>query len=131
MSNQMHATDDILELYSLGRLEEPEVSQLEEHLLICEKCQNRVEHEDECVETLRSALAGGSGSSQQRCSEPARVLPFVNWRWPSVTVLSSAAMAALVLMMVTFRTPQRPQELTLLAQRGSAGSAAVHAGQPL
>jgi anti-sigma factor RsiW len=128
MSNQMHATDDALELYSLGRLNEPEASEVEEHLLICEQCQERLQREDCCVHALRSAL----DDDASRGAEPRRVLPFVNWRWPSVAILSTAAIAAMVLITFTVTTPPPAQELTLLAQRGAeVANTRAAAGRPI
>jgi hypothetical protein len=120
MSNQMHATDDALELYSLGRLKEPHVSELEEHLLLCGECQERLAQEDRCTGALRRALAKKSAEE----TEPRRALPVVNWRWPSLALLSTAAVAALLIMMFAARSPGPAQELTLLAQRGPEAAAA-------
>ena len=41
MANE-HASDESLELYSHGRLQEPLLGQIEEHLLICERCRKRL-----------------------------------------------------------------------------------------
>jgi anti-sigma factor ChrR (cupin superfamily) len=37
-----HPSDGLLERYSMGRLTEAETAPLEEHLLICEECRNRL-----------------------------------------------------------------------------------------
>lgn len=50
-----HSPDEILEQYSLGRLAEPGLGQLEEHLLVCERCQTRLEDIDEFVGATRAA----------------------------------------------------------------------------
>jgi anti-sigma factor RsiW len=51
-----HISEDLLELYSLGRLEEPQLAPVEEHLLICHDCLDRVEQMDEYVAALRAVL---------------------------------------------------------------------------
>jgi len=42
-----HASDESLELYSQGRLQEPQLGQVEEHLLICERCRKRLTEFDD------------------------------------------------------------------------------------
>jgi hypothetical protein len=42
-----HIPDAVLEEYSVGRLEEPMLGQVEEHLLICEQCRQRVTEFDD------------------------------------------------------------------------------------
>jgi anti-sigma factor RsiW len=37
-----HVTDECLEQYSRGTLEEPRLAEVEEHLLICEHCSERL-----------------------------------------------------------------------------------------
>ena len=42
-----HTSDESLKLYSQGRLEEPSLSEVEEHLLICEHCRRRLTEFDD------------------------------------------------------------------------------------
>jgi hypothetical protein len=42
-SSRLHQPDDRLELYALGRLSDPQVEIVEEHLLICHSCVDRLE----------------------------------------------------------------------------------------
>src|SRR5437764_7056481 len=39
-----HPSDDLLEEYSFGRLDEHDIARLEEHLMLCEKCRDSLEH---------------------------------------------------------------------------------------
>lgn len=55
-SSADHVSEDRLEAYSLGRLSEDELARLEEHLLVCAACQERLEATDAFVETMRQAL---------------------------------------------------------------------------
>jgi hypothetical protein len=41
-----HPSREAIELYALGRLNEQLVAPFEEHLLICEQCQDSLEQED-------------------------------------------------------------------------------------
>ena len=51
-----HLSDDLLELYVMGRLDEPELAPLEEHLLICEECRNRLEGTETYIAAMRAVL---------------------------------------------------------------------------
>lgn len=42
-----HITDECLERYSRGALEEPALADVEEHLLICEQCRQRLNNFDD------------------------------------------------------------------------------------
>jgi anti-sigma factor RsiW len=51
-----HIAEDRLEAYSLGCLPEDELAPLEEHLLVCPACQDRLRAADAFVATIRQAL---------------------------------------------------------------------------
>ena len=51
-----HASDDLLEAYSLGRLVEPDLGRLEEHLIVCEACRVRLRDSDVVVRAAQWAL---------------------------------------------------------------------------
>lgn len=48
-----HPVDDLLEQYSLGRLAGGELRRVEEHLLLCSKCQDRLTAVDSYVRAMR------------------------------------------------------------------------------
>jgi hypothetical protein len=52
-----HPSDDLIERYSLGMVQEDELGPLEEHLLICGVCQDRVAESDDYVAAMRRAAA--------------------------------------------------------------------------
>jgi hypothetical protein len=56
-ADERHATDEALERYSMGRLAGPELAGFEEHLLVCESCQDRLAHEDSIRQRVRDAGA--------------------------------------------------------------------------
>ncbi|MGA2186739.1 MAG: hypothetical protein ABSH47_27310 [Bryobacteraceae bacterium] len=51
----MHIAEETLELLALGRLPERDLSDAEEHLLICEGCRERLEAMDRFTAALRAA----------------------------------------------------------------------------
>jgi hypothetical protein len=53
--NSTHLAEDTLEMYSMGRLSETETEHVEEHLLICPVCQDRLSETDQFVQAIRSA----------------------------------------------------------------------------
>jgi len=50
-----HASDECLEQYALGSLEEPLLSEIEEHLLLCSQCQDQLKEIDAYVAAMQSA----------------------------------------------------------------------------
>jgi hypothetical protein len=56
VSDASHPADDLLELYSLGRVTDPRLARVEEHLLVCDRCRERLTEIDSVVETVRSVL---------------------------------------------------------------------------
>jgi len=50
-----HPDDSQIEAYCLGKITEPDLTELEEHLLICESCQQRVMEGDAYVRSMKSA----------------------------------------------------------------------------
>ena len=52
---EQHCQEESLELYALGRLDEPSTELLEEHILICEGCRTRLDQADRYVLAMRSA----------------------------------------------------------------------------
>jgi hypothetical protein len=57
LETNRHMDEEAIERYSLGNISEEEASQFEEHLLICESCQNRVTESDDYVSTMQCASA--------------------------------------------------------------------------
>lgn len=51
-----HTASAVLELYALGRLSEPVLGRVEEHLLVCETCRNEVARHDRFINALRVLL---------------------------------------------------------------------------
>jgi len=130
-----HLAEDRLELYALGRLPEDEVAELEEHLLICPACQDRLAETDAFIRAMR------------RAAQRFMMLPPSRWEvlwarlveWaqkPAVAWVAAAACLAVVAVLAPrlLWGPARgpaPVSLLLEASRGRAGLAQAPAGKPL
>jgi hypothetical protein len=110
-----HVPDELLERYSLGVVPEAEAADLEEHLLLCECCQDRLRETDVFIEAMRGAV-------REAVSPRAG---WMAWRWAAVA-------AALVLGVWMSARPQAgpaPVAVVLEATRG--GGPTAPARQPL
>ena len=119
-----HMSDDQIERYSMGAVSEAELEPVEEHLLICEACQNRVTEND-----LYVAAMQGAGNELRH--EPAKR------RWDFVFFrLAPMAAAAALLVVVAIEAPRlanharMPAAITLEALRGTS-MAKAPAAEPL
>jgi hypothetical protein len=61
-----HAGEEELELYSMGRLEGTQLEAIEEHLLVCASCQDRLEDMDIYVRAARAATAKLAAEPSQK-----------------------------------------------------------------
>lgn len=66
MSVGDHITEDTFELYSTGQLKEREAARVEEHLIVCEACQRRLQAADEFITTLRQEEDPSLGKFRRR-----------------------------------------------------------------
>ncbi|HZL55622.1 MAG TPA: hypothetical protein VFC21_00985 [Bryobacteraceae bacterium] len=66
-----HESDDRLELYALSRLPDSDVAKIEEHLLICDLCRDRLDETGAFAEAMRTAFK----------SQPAREVSAVHRGW--------------------------------------------------
>jgi hypothetical protein len=57
MVHEVHPSCDELEAYSLGLSSDTDLEKVEEHLLICERCQNELALTDQYVRAMKDALA--------------------------------------------------------------------------
>ena len=123
MSLHTHASDEDIESYSLERLAEPKLSAIEEHLLTCAECQDRVRAEDAFAQAMRSALRDAARA-------PAAAAPRWSWftrsRWPALAWAGSVASAGLLLVSHGTRAPEW-QDVRLHAARGVADNGRARA----
>jgi len=53
---QDHPTDNDLERYHLGQVQDPELARLEEHLLWCQSCLDRMEATEWFIDLVRRGV---------------------------------------------------------------------------
>jgi len=121
--NSSHLSDERIESYSMGRLEEAEIIAVEEHLLLCAECQEQVAKMDEFVDAVRKA-------AQRTRNEPAglwgRAAALLTvHRGPAWAGLAAIAGAILIFIFLP-GSPVTPQYLALTTLRGPE-SAVPHA----
>jgi hypothetical protein len=121
-----HPDDDTLEQYALGRLRAPKLRPVEEHLLVCHSCQDRLMEVDDFVQSLATA------ANELPAEEPRRRW----WQslWPVPRVAWVPAMACLAVALVVVQWPQhtaQPQVLALRAVRGQEQPVQASPGSPL
>jgi hypothetical protein len=93
----VHPTEDLLEEYSFGRVVEPELAPLEEHLLDCTLCQDRLLAVDEYTALMKAGIAA---IERQREATPAAP----RFAIPGAPVLCAAAvMLVLVGVIIGWR----------------------------
>lgn len=128
-THKSHPSDNDIELYALGRLSDEVAAPIEEHLLVCDSCRDRVKQADEFVTTICAALRDDEAAETKRSSSMARFfsVPVPIW----VGALAAVALIAVVV-------PQRqktmePFAVQLESYRGAGipFSATAPAGQPL
>jgi hypothetical protein len=120
-----HPDEFQLEGYSQGSIPEPEASRLEEHLLICEACRQRLSASEEYARSMQKATARSR-------TEPRGI------RWVSgfPRLIPALAVALLVLgigvaWQMNRKVTLAPVAVTLEATRGGGQVAQVPAGKPL
>ena len=129
----VHPTEDLLDEYVFGRLQEPALSELEDHLFTCSRCQSTLAELDDYVRVMKIALA----DLQHAGSSPAAAPPAwarrpgnktAIWALGLVLVLSGSAM-----IWRRMQTPPETVTATLTAFRGGNAAALTHApaGKPL
>jgi hypothetical protein len=128
-----HPTAEQFELYSLGTLPEAEIEPLEEHLLICQDCQDLLAETDSYVMAMRSAAkemeAEPAAAGRSAWSGP--------WRWlcrpgPALALVSACALLLFLLRPGLPGPPAVPATVILQATRGAAPDGPVTAaGKPV
>ena len=107
-----HISEDLLEKYALRKLTEQELATVEEHLLVCHKCQDRLDEVDEYIQVMKLAV------SQHPTLRPrlpsSRVWPFPARFWVATVLLIALVLA------IPWQSRNVPvHEVTLAASRGA------------
>jgi len=130
-----HPTDDLLEEYIFGRVPEPTLSFLEEHLLICPNCQCSLEATSDFVTLMKTGAAEFKTAPRRSTGRGLwRLVAEPRGRW-----YAGIAMAAMVLLTLggitewRSRVPLPPTSVVLTAMRGDPTEGVAHApsGQPM
>ena len=123
----LHATDEMLERYSMDGLAGPELAEFEEHLLVCETCQDRLARED----LIRQRVRDGAAALQR----PAAA---VRWRLPKLAWAAGLVAVGLVVFAGSAwqslrRSTGAPAVILLQTTRGTDNRtpAPALAGKPL
>jgi hypothetical protein len=134
----VHPTEDLLEEYSFGRVLEPALAPLEEHLLDCTLCQNRLLAVDEYTALMKAGIAAMERERAGGSPSPGFAFP----KMPGFPVVLTAAVM-LVLVGVTIGWRLQPSSaatssstataVKLTALRGGDGDGVAHVpfGRPL
>lgn len=113
--------DELLEKYSIGHLSDEQITTVEEHILLCSDCQERLTSIDQFVHVAKAAAA----ELERKRTAPKRDLAELLGRlWPIpkpmwALGLATASLAVLVSVPVQ---QGRQTELVLTASRGQAAS---------
>jgi hypothetical protein len=121
-----HLDAEHLERYSLGTSALEDGALLEEHLLACEECQDRLLKTDEYVLAMQMA------SKQRRRDE--KTAMGRQWRFPAWFPALAAAACCLLLVVVTLRFVHSPGPVvavSLTALRGNGAGSNAPAGRDL
>lgn len=126
-ADSRHAPDEVLELYSMNRLAGLALIEFEEHLLVCNSCQDRLARED----SIRQRIRDGAAAIGQPPMAVPRQLPRLGW------ALGLVAVGLLVFAGFGWQSLRRsvaaPVVIVLETTRGDEAStlAAAPAGRPL
>jgi hypothetical protein len=125
----VHPTEDLLEEYSFGRICEPALTPLEEHLLLCAQCQAQLLEIDEYRAVLKSGIAAFERNRQSAFApSPSFVFPKLPGR-----ILVAAAVLLMVAGVLGWRVYRPSTEVSdattvrLIALRGNGGDGSAHA----
>jgi len=105
-----HPMEEVLERYALGNARAAEIEPLEEHLLVCSDCQERLSETDHYIFAVRDATKILAGESLAK--RPATNL------WP-VWAVGFAALAMALVMIPAHLRPIPAQEVFLETSRGA------------
>jgi hypothetical protein len=120
-----HASDECLEQYAQGSLEEPLLGELEEHLLLCSQCQEHLKEIDHYRAAMRSAAARLEREEEARkgfWTQVSTALTFRRLGW----VMALGAMVLIGLSLRVWMSPPQSQPLALFLET-SRGSEMHHA----
>ena len=130
MSVHSHIASEQLESYAMGRLAEEETVSVEEHLLLCEPCQQRLQELDDFLEAFRLAAAEARAPSRGFMNQLGDLVSSLFPNRPSFA-LGAVAAAALAVVFLVPRQHETPAtySVALDSARGGRVAGAVPAPQ--
>ena len=121
-----HPDQDAFEDYAFERLPLDEAAHFEEHLLICEECQETLAKTDEYIYVMKAATAAYAGG--HITAAPARRGQGLRWNAAAAAILLLTCLTALL----SSRAPAGdPKQIALDAYRGAADAPLAPSGRPL
>ena len=128
-----HIDDETIDRYALGKLTEDELVPVEEHLLVCHACQDKLDSADAFVSAFRAAAPLANAEVVASAEGEARVpwyrrffnIPKVAW------VPALAAMAVLAIVVQTGPSLDRTQVVDLRTYRGVEAASEAESGSLL
>ena len=119
-----HADAADLESYSMGTSSVEETARIEEHLLICEDCRNRLREGEDFLNSMQVA------ARQSRRDETTAERR--GWKFPAwLPVLAACALVLIVVAIYAVRPAAPAVAVSLTALRGSGAGSIAPAGREL
>ena len=115
-----HLSEEKIEYYSMGKLAESELASVEEHLLLCDSCQENVQKMDNFVRAVREAAKLAKDDQPTAWD---RFRGYLTFHPGSVWAGVSAVAAAVVIFAFLPLVSSTPQHLALSTVRGSESTA--------
>jgi len=124
VDNRFHESDERLELYALDRLSDSDVIRIEEHLLICNSCRERLDDAANFAIPIRDELR--KNPTPHRSRQTSGVMDWLrgqSQRWARPQFALAGAFAMVLVGVVVFRPGNMPlvpvATLQLTAMRGA------------
>jgi hypothetical protein len=125
----LHLDEDVLEQYALGKLtDDAQLEAAEEHLLVCVRCQSKLEQIDKFVTAFRDA--GEAIQAQNEGPEQSEKTKPTSWSRPFLPVAVAAAAAIVFFGPSLLQQDGQPVSVALVAMRNEANPSAP-SGKPL
>jgi hypothetical protein len=140
----VHATEELLEEYSFGRICEPQLGWLEEHLLICPQCRSELDDLEEYKVFMKAGLASLERERQvaaglldaptepgpaARARSSLRKAFSFHFAWPQITAIQSLPAAALLLVLAGATVAWRTQSSEAIAPVATVRLTALRGGE--
>ena len=120
-----HFDEELIEAYALGRLPEKEAGDLEEHLLICSVCQERLERADSFVQAFRVAVHAPKAEPMSKKPPKSAWFGWLGASWQPLPMAAALAVLAIAIVALAPRREAHEGEtlVALTAMRGGSSEA--------